>query len=409
MPAPEDPAASAAAAASTAAASASTASASAAETAAEAAALAAEIEVLLDDPVVRLQELDGHPWVLRAHLADGRTRIVKRLRPGGGYGLRSAVELMRCERAALEMLDQDLGLADAGPRLLAAAPGTRMLVLDDLAPRVELAALLRRHGRTPELDDRLTDFATLTGTVAAASAGRAAAFAARRTALGTPPGRLDDREHAFTGGWRATAERAAAFGIPLTNAAERDLNRAAAELADPGPFLTLTNGDPEAHNHLTAPDGDGRLIDFEGAAFRHALTAAAVFCVPGPLWMAVSGPRQLTAFRTALATAVPAAQDDRRFGHGLASAAMIWVALRVAEIHKRDARRPGDDSRAQLVLLLDAGARTAEAHATLPDLAGWCRDTAASLRRRWPDTDLDPTTIPPYTWRERPPEPPAHS
>ncbi|WP_367318516.1 hypothetical protein [Streptomyces sp. HUAS ZL42] len=84
--------------------------------------------------------MDGHPWAFRAQLADGRTRIVKRLRPGG-YGLRSAAQLMPSERAALELLHEDLGLADSGPRLLAAAPDTRMLVIEDLAPRVELAKL----------------------------------------------------------------------------------------------------------------------------------------------------------------------------------------------------------------------------------------------------------------------------
>ncbi|MGW5129663.1 hypothetical protein ACWEQ7_37670 [Streptomyces sp. NPDC004069] len=364
-----------------------------------AAAVSAEIEDLLGTPVARLEEVGGHPWVLRAHLADGRTRIVKRLRPGG-YGLRSAAELMRCERAALELLD-DLGLADSGPRLLAAAPDTRMLVIEDVAPRVELAELLRRDGLTPELDDRLTDFATAVGALAAASVGCSESFAARRTVLGSSAEALGDREHAWGGGWRTTAERAADFGVPMSDAAERDLRAAATELAAPGPFLALTNGDPEAHNYLTSLDGDGRLIDFEGAGFRHALTAAAVFCVPGPLWMAVSGPRQLAAFRTALARAVPEAQDDRRFGFGLASAAMIWVAVRAGEVGKRDARLPGDASRAQLVMLLEAGARTADAHTVLPDLAGWCRSTAAVLRRRWPDADLDTAGIPPYTWRER--------
>ncbi|MFI6387173.1 hypothetical protein ACIBHY_31420 [Nonomuraea sp. NPDC050547] len=356
--------------------------------------VSAEIEDLLAVPVARLEELDGHPWVLRVHLADGCLVIVKRPRPDG-YGLRSAAELMRCERAALELLEEDLG-----PRLLAAPPDTRMLVFEDLAPRTELSRLLRRDGLTPELDDRLTEFAVTQGEIAAASAGRAADFAARRTELGTPARDLGDGEHAWTGLWRTAPERAMEFGVPMPDAAERDLRAAGTELAEPGPFLVLTNGDPEAHNYLTLPDGDGRLIDFEGAGFRHALTAAAGFTVPGPQWMAVSGERQITAFRSALARGVPEAEDNRRFGYGLASAAAVWTAIRANDLRRREAREPGDDSRLQLVAGLEAGARTASE--VFPHFAGWCRSTAEVLRRRWPDTDVDTAAIAPYTWRRRP-------
>jgi hypothetical protein len=86
-----------------------------------------------------------------------------------------------------------------------------------------------------------------------------------------------------------------------------------AELAQPGPFLALTNGDTESHNFPTGPGG-GRLIDFEGAGFRHALTAAAGFAVPGLLWLAVSGSEQVAAFRRALTRTVAEAEDDQRFG-----------------------------------------------------------------------------------------------
>ncbi|MEV4894654.1 hypothetical protein AB0K48_35235 [Nonomuraea sp. NPDC055795] len=361
--------------------------------------VSAEVEHLLAVPAARLEELDGHRWVLRVHLADGSLVIVKRPRPGG-YGLRSATELMRCERAALELLDVDLGLTHLGPRLLAVAPDIRVLVFEDLAPRTELSRLLRHDGLTPELDDRLTEFAATQGEIAAASVGRAADFAARRAELGTPAQDLVDGEHAWTGLWRTAPERAMRFGVPMPDAAARDLRAAGAELAEPGPFLALTNGDPEAHNYLTMPDGDGRLIDFEGAGFRHALTAAAGFTVPGPLWMAVSGERQIVAFRTALARGVPEAEDNRLFGYGLAAAAAVWTAIRANELRKREAREPGDDSRLQLVAGLEAGARTAAE--VFPHFAGWCRSTAEVLRRRWPDTDVDTAAIAPYTWRRRP-------
>ncbi|CAM5486612.1 hypothetical protein SSPIM334S_01751 [Streptomyces spiroverticillatus] len=229
----------------------------------------------------------------------------------------------------------------------------------DLYPRPKRATARVLADWAPSLADRVGAFACR---ARALRAGRGLspvacghAYAARRTALSSPAQALGDREHAWGGAWRTIAERAAASGVPMPYAAERDLHEAAAELA-----------------------------------------------VPGPLWMAVSGPRQLIAHRTALARTVPEAQDDRRFGLGLASAAMSWVAVRAGELDKRDARPPGDASRAQLVLLLEAGASAADAHRVLPDLAGWCGSTAATLRRRWPDADLDPAGVPPYTWRARP-------
>ncbi|MFI5774702.1 hypothetical protein ACIA74_40840 [Streptomyces sp. NPDC051658] len=75
--------------------------------------------------------------------------------------------------------------------------------------------------------------------------------------------------------------------------------------------------------------------------------------------------------------------------------------MRTGRLKTLDARSPGNDSRTQMVALLESGARTAEAHRVLPHLAAWCRSTAALLRRRWPDTDIDTAAAAPYTWRER--------
>ncbi|MEL5953988.1 hypothetical protein AADR41_04220 [Streptomyces sp. CLV115] len=367
----------------------------------------AEIEALLTasvgvpTTVERIEPLH-HPWVLRAHLAEATglpgTVVVKCLRPEG-YGLRSAEELARCEHAALALIADDLRL-DLAPGLHAASPDSRLLVLEDLHPRSELAELLHRDGHTPALDAELTAFASSLGELAAASAGRGALFNARRTALGTGTDRLGDWEHAHTGLWRIGLVQAAAFGVPLPAAAERDLEAAVAELAEPGPFLALTNGDSEAHNFLTGPGG-GKLIDFEGAGFRHALTAATGFTVPGPDWLGVSGPAQVEAFRRALARTVPEAEDDHRFGFGLAAASMVWVMTRTGRLKTLDTRSPGNSSRIQMVALLESGARTAETHRVLPHLTAWCRSTADLLRRRWPDTDVDAAAVAPYTWRER--------
>ena len=99
---------------------------------------------------------------------------------------------------------------------------------------------------------------------------------------------------------------------------------------------------------------------------------------------------------------MPEAQDDRRYGFALASACMRWALLRLHRFAVLDARVPGDHSRLQLVETLESAARAAEAHRALPHLAGWARRTADTLRRRWPDADLDLTDrakFPPYSPR----------
>lgn len=103
--------------------------------------------------------------------------------------------------------------------------------------------------------------------------------------------------------------------------------------------------------------------------------------------------------RRALARGVPEADDDRLFGFGLASACLTWAATRLTRFPALDARAPGENSRLQMVLTLDAAARAAEHHRALPHLAGWAHRVAQALRRRWPDADVDRTAYPAYTPR----------
>ncbi|MFB9679484.1 hypothetical protein [Streptosporangium vulgare] len=196
-------------------------------------------------------------------------------------------------------------------------------------------------------------------------------------------------------------EHGAWLGVALPSRAGTELTRLLAELAAPGPFLALTNGDAEANNFLTA-GGDGRLIDFEFAGYRHTLTSAVCLYVPGPAWLTVSDPVATgleAGYRRALARGVPEADDDRLFGFGLASACLTWAATRLTRFPALDARAPGENSRLQMVLTLDATARAAEHHRALPHLAGWAHRVAQALRRRWPDADVDRTAYPAYTPR----------
>ncbi|WP_440073062.1 hypothetical protein [Streptosporangium sp. OZ121] len=349
------------------------------------------------------------PWaVLRAYPADPKpgphahsagpesglpsSVIVKWLRSDPS-GLRMDARQVVTERAALRFLSEDLGL-DLAPRVLADDMAASLLVLEDLAPRTPLDRVLRREGAVPP-PAGLAAFARALGELGAATAGHAEPYLARRPATGLGLTCSD------ADAWRRAVEHAAGFGAALPGRAGTELAGLLAELADPGPFLALTNGDAEANNFLTA-DGDGRLIDFEFAGYRHTLTSAVCLYVPGPAWLTVSDPVATgleAGYRRALARGVPEADDDHLFGFGLAAACLTWAACRLTRFPTLDARAPGENSRLQLIFTLDAAASTAENHRALPHLAGWARRAAQALRRRWPDTDVDRAAYPAYTPR----------
>ena len=117
------------------------------------------------------------------------------------------------------------------------------------------------------------------------------------------------------------------FGrVHLTTAAlDRELERLAAVLDDPGPFLVYTHGDACPDNCLVV-DGRVRLVDFEWGGVRHALFDGAFVWIHFPTCWCVNRlpddlPAKLLAtYRDALSERIPAATDDRAFGAGLVAA-----------------------------------------------------------------------------------------
>ncbi|MEV4106694.1 hypothetical protein [Nonomuraea sp. NPDC049695] len=344
------------------------------------------------------------PWrVARARTDRDETVIVKWTGPHVD-GRHSEAWRLCTEVAALRFLSEDLG-ADLAPRVLAEdLPGGR-IVLEDLAPRTALDGLLRRDGADAHLE-RLTACARARGELGALTTGRAEPYYRRRAALGPVDAEADRLGRVA----RLRAEgvpQAEVLGEPITGAVEHELASALETLADPGPFLVLSNGDAEANNVLVHADGppDARLIDFEFAGFTHALHDAVCLYVPGPAWMSVGTPAAAAqrepadAYRRALAAGVPEAEDERRYGTALAAACVAFALVRLWRLSVLDARPAGDNSRTQLVAVLEAAARTAEAWRALPRLAGWCHRLADALRRRWPDADVDLAALAPYTPR----------
>ncbi|WP_328907859.1 ecdysteroid 22-kinase family protein [Streptomyces sp. NBC_00234] len=317
---------------------------------------------------------------------------------------RAAAWRLRTEHAALQFLGDVVG-GGLAPRVIAADITAGLLVLEDLAPRVALDQLLRRDGATTH-SERLAAFSHALGELGAATAGQAAAYYARRAALG-PVDPAADRAGRLARFREGAIEHAMALGAPLAGRAATELTALLDELHEPGPFLALSNGDAEANNILLHASGptDARLIDFEFADYAHALTDAVCLHVPGPAWITVGDPTATGLadhYRRTLVRGIPEAEDDRRYGFGLAAACMSWALVRLQRFPLLDTRSAGDDSRLQLIETLEAAARTAQSHSTLPHLTAWIRRIASVLRCRWPDSDqdfLDPMSFPPYRAR----------
>jgi hypothetical protein len=340
------------------------------------------------------------PWsVLRAERAPGppSTMIVKWLREDP-RGFRVDPEQQLTEYAALRFLD-DLGLPLA-PRVLAADLPASVLVLEDLAPRVPLLALLAAHPHDPAATAGLVEFAAITGRLHAATTGRDVEYYRRRLEHG-PVDPVVERRRFFTP-WADVRALAGALDVALTGGVEGDIVRALRELAEPGPFLAFSNGDAGVNNFLVAGGTGGRLIDFEFAGYRHALSDIACLYVPGPMWMTLADPSAdgtEDAYRATVSEAIPEVGDDPRYGMGVGSAVLVYALFRLTRLDLLDGRAPGEDSRLQMVSTLEAAAATAMRFGVHPHLASWARRAADRLRRRWPDADVDLAAMPAYTLR----------
>ena len=344
------------------------------------------------------------PWsVLRCRLKPGphlgsdtpRSVIVKWLREDP-RGVRSDPRQVATEQAALEFLAQ-IEFACA-PRLIAAERNAGMLMLEDLAPRIPLAHLIRRQGAAASTTERHA-FARAMGALNAATVGKLAAYDAIRSRCGPVGPSMDGR--CLGPDWAVTRQRLEALGLGLSSDVERELARVIEIHLHPGPFLALSNGDPEENNFLV-DRRDGRLIDFEFAAYRLALTCARWIHVPGPAWITVldSASAELEhTYRVALSQGIPEAEDDRLFGLGMAAVCLAFACDRLCRFVALDQRRPGDASRLQMVATLESAARAARRHRSLLQLAGWAERASHWLRRRWPDTDVDFARYPAYASR----------
>jgi hypothetical protein len=196
-----------------------------------------------------------------------------------------------------------------------------------------------------------------------------------------------------------------AMGCEVDPGARREMEAVEAELAAPGPFVALTHGDPCPDNILLV-DGRAVIIDFEFAAFRHALLDAVYPRMVFPsCWCANRVPPAIVRefedrYRSGIAGACPASSDDQQWARGLAVAcagrligSFNWLLPRaidrnhdwgIATVRQRFVPR--------LEALVDVSHETGH----LPALAALAERAIEALRQRWDPEENELPVFPPF-------------
>ena len=156
------------------------------------------------------------PWfVMRCAVAsevdDVPTSVIVKVRRDGTA--RSDPMQVCTERAALEFVDE-LGERLA-PRLIASDLEVGILVLEDLAPRISLAEILKK-GDAGLAREGLLAFARTLGTLHSVSSGRKTSYYARRRALG-PVDPEADRIESIGWKWSEACAYMESLGVSSLN------------------------------------------------------------------------------------------------------------------------------------------------------------------------------------------------
>ena len=331
--------------------------------------------------------------------------IVKRVAAGTGYHPEvteypAVAGVLFSNWSALALLDEVAGDAPVAARFYGGDRAAGLIVQEDLGPAPGLHDLLL--GADPAAaEDGLLAFAAVLGRMHTRAAGHHEEYVRLRGALG-PVVRTAFYEFA----WLAAALDRALGALDLAPApgAEGDVQAAAAAMRDPGPWLTLTHGDPCPDNCLLV-DGRATLIDFDAAEYRHALNDGAylrllfptcwcVRTVPAPL-----AARAEAAYRADLARGCPIAADGGAFRRALAEVCAYWV---LDGCQHSLPRLLGEDVvmqhgwatlRQTTVARLEIAARTTRECGHLEALGATFDAMALRLRARW---RLDGPALPPY-------------
>lgn len=298
------------------------------------------------------------------------------------------------ERAALAYLER-LSV-DFTPRVLGADDTGEVLVIEDRGPAPSLTDLLLGDDAEAAAAG-MSAFAQTLGRLHACTLDGSARYAemypARRENTHCEP--LSIVHVDIQACWRTLPALARNLGMrPLPDdAVQSEVAAVFHALREPGEWLAFSAGDPCPGNVLIDSERT-TLIDFEMAAFRHALIDAAALRFPFPHrtpWARI--PAEVIrhaeqAYRSERQEQVPAAGDDRAYESALVPAMAAWAILRLARLQRIDV----DDSealrrRTQIVHTVEAFLETAAAARRLGRLAAWMEALLDVMRGRWPEAN----------------------
>jgi hypothetical protein len=286
----------------------------------------------------------------------------------------------------LSVVAVDAALA---PRVYGGDRAQGFIILEDFGEGESLADLLQGDdgGRA---EQGLLAFAVTLGRMHAATVGREAEYQRLREALERKP---SDPPAADAPPYSRFHEACAALEFALPGGVAAELERVAASMRAPGPFLAYTHGDPCPGNDRCA-DGRLRLFDFEFGRFRHALCDGVYGRVPFPTCWCVNRlptelpPRMEAVYRAELVKGCPEAGDDVLFRRAVVEAVAHWT-VETAGWHLTAAIR--EDStwgiatiRQRLLVRLDNLAALTKEYGHLGTLGTAAREIAAQLRALWP-------------------------
>ncbi|MDN5725031.1 MAG: hypothetical protein L0G99_03730 [Propionibacteriales bacterium] len=343
------------------------------------------------------------PWcVARYEITDGphaidspyASVVVKWLRAGDpdDPGQRAHQSQLTTESVALQFL---ASCEISAPAVIHA--DTSLLIMEDLGRHRSLDELIIDEGCTANVRRHLINTARELARRHGMTADRSTEYYARFGGVGNvDPER--ELSRFLDQGWERTRCWATELGDGPDHHAIAEAQEVNRTITRPDGFLALSNGD-SATNNVLVVDDSVMIIDYEFAGFRHCLTDLVEFYLPGPRFVAVADAASSgfeDSYRAELGQWIPEAADDQAFGVGLAAAGLTHAFVRLANFGTCDRRPRGDLSRLERLHGLESAADLAEGRSAFPFLTHWCRTLAKTLRRRWPDTDIDTNQLPPF-------------
>ena len=300
--------------------------------------------------VDRVSNPDRRNQLLRCHLTQAppgapATVMVKRRRPGDydsdAHDAPATQGLYR-DWAGLEFLSalsMELGGDIAGsPRFYAGDRAAGFVIMEDLGSARGLDDHLL-NGTADEAERGLLMLAAALGRMHAATTGRESAYMRIRGALGPgdgPAARAANAAEVARAG-ESLADRCTAACVTPAPGLTQDVVAPAAAVADPGPFLAYTHGDPCPDNTVVSLSSRGyptdalRLFDYEIGGYRHALWDGVYGRVRFPTcWCVRDLPEALVermevTYRAELVRGCPEAADDRLYTRALVQSCAAWV------------------------------------------------------------------------------------